>query len=178
MTASTSPSAQHKEKAAQVRAVAIALVTVSDTRTSETDKNGEYLRGQLEELGHRLVEYRIIPDEKSEIEKALTDLIGENCDILIFNGGTGIGPRDVTIDIVEKKFEKHLPGFGEIFRMLSYEQIGSAAILSRAAAGYLGSTAVFCLPGSSKAVQLGWEKLIAPELRHLAWEQKRSNRLP
>jgi len=172
-----SSSFEHKAKASEIESVRIALVTVSDTRTEETDKNGLYLKGKIERLGHTLVDYRIIPDEPKDVEKAIAELTGGECDILLFNGGTGIGPRDTTIDIVGKKLEKEMPGFGEIFRMLSYDQVGSSAILSRALAGLIGTTCVFCLPGSSKAVELGWEKLIEPELKHLVWEQKRSNRL-
>ncbi len=173
-----SSSQEHKQNASEIGPVRIALVTVSDTRTETTDKNGQYLIAEIERLGHLLSDYRIVHDEPDEIEEILADLAGMDSEILIFNGGTGIGPRDTTIDIVEKKLEKKMPGFGELFRLLSYEQIGSAAMLSRASAGLIGKTTVFCLPGSSKAVQLGWEKLIEPELKHLVWEQNRSKRLP
>ncbi len=175
---SPSPSEEHKEKASEIRSVRLSLVTVSDTRTVETDKNGHFLKSEIDRLGHTLTHYRIIPDEPADVERAIRDLVTDECDILLFNGGTGIGPRDTTIDIVEKKLEKEMPGFGELFRMLSYKQIGSAAMLSRALAGLIGKTAVFCLPGSSKAVELGWNALIEPELKHLVWERKRSKQLP
>lgn len=174
-----SPSSEeHKRRAGEIGPVRISLVTVSDTRTEETDENGRYLKGEIADKGHTLLDYRIIPDEAAEVDRLIEELVHADCDVLIFNGGTGIGPRDVTIDGVEKRFEKRMPGFGEIFRMLSYEQVGSAAMLSRAAAGIIGRTTVICLPGSRKAVELGWTRLIEPELRHLVWEQNRSKQLP
>ena len=165
----TPSSVEHKTKAEAEGAIAIALITVSDTRTPGTDKNGSYLRGQIEAAGHEVVGYRIIKDEPAQVEDALDEFAAGEARIIIFNGGTGIAPRDTTYDALSRKLEKTLPGFGEIFRMLSYEEIGAAAMLSRATAGVYQNTVVFSTPGSSGAVRLAWEKLILPELQHVAW---------
>jgi len=166
-----SSSQQHRETAAdQINVVPFAIVTVSDTRTPETDTNGQYLRVQIEELGHPIVGYRIIKDEPDQVLAALDDFATTEARLILFNGGTGIAPRDTTYDVLSRKLEKTLPGFGEIFRMLSYEQVGAAAMLSRATAGVYKNTLIFSTPGSNAAVRLAWEKLIQPELHHLAWE--------
>jgi len=147
--------------------VKFALVTVSDTRVKESDENGAYLRGQIEKEGHLVDAYFIVRDEKVEIEKILGS-ISEDVEIIVFNGGTGIAPRDVTVDLLEKKFEKTLPGFGELFRSLSYSEIGAASVFSRAAAGILRSWLVISLPGSPSAVRLAWEKIIQTQIQHFA----------
>ena len=163
----------HKTIAAAQGAIPVALVTVSDSRTEATDTNKQYLEAALEAAGHRLVAYRLIKDEPDQVVAVLDALAHGEARIILFNGGTGISRRDTTIDVLSTKLEKHLVGFGELFRMLSYEQIGSAAMFSRATAGtYLGKV-VISTPGSPAAVQLAWEKLIAPELQHLAWEVAR-----
>jgi len=166
-------SAQHHELAAAQGAVPIAIVTVSDTRTPETDQNGPYLRGAIGDAGHRVVGYRLIKDEPDQVGAVLDELAAGEARVILFNGGTGIAPRDTTYDALSRKLEKTLPGFGELFRMLSYEQVGAAAMLSRATAGVYRGKVVFSTPGSSAAVRLAWEKLIAPELQHLAWEVAR-----
>ncbi len=161
---------QHKEKAGKIGPIRIAIVTVSDSRTVDTDKNGAYLKEEAAALGHLIVDYRVIPDEPADVERSLEELGGSEAQLIFINGGTGISPRDTTIDVVVRKLEKELPGFGEIFRMLSYEEIGSAAIISRAAAGVYRGKMVVSTPGSPAAVRLAWEKLVAPELTHLVWE--------
>lgn len=165
-----SPSAEHKKKAAARGPVIVAIVTVSDTRTPETDVNAQYLREAIEAAGHVVDSRRIVRDEPAEVEAALEELAAGPAQVILFNGGTGISKRDRTYDVLSRKLEKTLPGFGEIFRMLSYEQIGSAAIMSRATAGVYKAKIVVSTPGSPKAVRLAWEKLIGPELEHLAWE--------
>ncbi len=167
----TSKSAsEHKTRAAERGPVALAIVTVSDTRTEETDVNARYLREQIEALGHRVVAYHLIKDEPEQVEKILESCADSDAQVLLFNGGTGISRRDRTFDVLERKLEKPLPGFGEIFRMLSYDQVGAAAMMSRATAGVYRDTVVISTPGSPAAVKLAWEKLIASELSHLAWE--------
>lgn len=149
------------------------VVTVSDTRTPETDVNGNYLSRELVTAGHKVHSQRIIRDEPAEIEAALDEAVTSNVQAVIFNGGTGVSRRDTTFDVLERKLERVLPGFGEIFRMLSYEQVGAAAMMSRATAGVYNGKAVISTPGSPEAVRLAWERLIAPELKHLAWEVAR-----
>ncbi|MDX9865446.1 MAG: molybdenum cofactor biosynthesis protein B [Anaerolineaceae bacterium] len=163
-------SAQHKHLADDGQPVRIALVTVSDSRTPETDKNYHYFQAQAEGGMFSLVDYRIIKDEPDQVAAALEELSAGEAQLLFFNGGTGISKRDRTYDVLAKHLEKTLPGFGEIFRMLSYEQVGSAAMFSRATAGVYQGKVVVSTPGSPAAVQLAWEKLIAPEMKHLVWE--------
>jgi molybdenum cofactor biosynthesis protein B len=168
-TDNTESSAAHKTEAATQGPITIAIVTVSDTRTPETDKNGAYLKAEIAAAGHHLGGYTIVKDEPEQVLAALEALVADQATVILFNGGTGIAPRDTTYDALSGKLEKTLPGFGELFRMLSYEEISSAAMLSRATAGVYGKTVVFSMPGSSGAVRLAWQKLIAPELQHLAW---------
>ncbi len=162
--------ADHHERAGD-RPVTLGIVTVSDSRRPETDRNGAWLRERLEALGHRVGAYRLIRDEPDQVAAALQELAAMPAiQIIVFNGGTGISPRDTTFDVLSRHLEKTLPGFGELFRMLSYEDIGPAAMFSRASAGVYCRTLVVSLPGSGGAVRLACEKLLFPELNHLAWE--------
>ena len=167
---SSASTEQHREAAAEQGPVEVAIVTVSDTRTPETDKNAVYLREQLTNDGNSVAAYRIIKDEPVQVEAVLDEMAGTDARVILFNGGTGIAPRDTTFDVLSRKLEKTLPGFGELFRVFSYDQVGAAAILSRATAGVYRGKVIVSTPGSSAAVQLAWEKLIGPELQHLAWE--------
>lgn len=169
----SSSSDQHRAAATQQGQVPLAIVTVSDTRTPESDVNGAYLREQIAAAGHRVVAYRIVKDEVDQVLEVLDELAAGEARVILYNGGTGISPRDCTYDALSPKLEKVLPGFGELFRMLSYQQVGAAAMLSRATAGVYRNTIIVSTPGSPAAVQLAWEKLIAPELTHLAWEALR-----
>tara|TARA_B100001123_G_C15345638_1_gene1036979 strand:+ start:19658 stop:20173 length:516 start_codon:yes stop_codon:yes gene_type:complete len=164
---------EHKEKASRRGPVNVAVVTVSDTRTRETDKSGNYLCHQIKSNGHLLHSAIILADEANEIEAALDTLASSEVQVVLFNGGTGISTRDTTFDVLSRKLEKTLPGFGEIFRSLSYEEIGTSAIMSRATAGLYNGTVVVSMPGSPAAVRLAWEQLLSPELEHLAWEATR-----
>lgn len=153
--------------------VTCAVITVSDTRSPETDTSGQLIKQLLQNAGHAIGEYAILKDEPTQI-RALLATLGQRPDLdaLIFNGGTGIAPRDTTYDALEKELSKTLPGFGELFRFLSYQEIGSRAIASRAVAGVYQSKLVFSVPGSSNAVKLAIEKLILPELVHLVNQVK------
>lgn len=166
-------SGQHRSKAAAVGSVAVAIVTISDSRTPETDPNGKYLREQIGILGHQVLDYRVIPDDPDQLALVLDEIAGSGARLLLLNGGTGVSRRDNTFDVLSRHLEKVIPGFGELFRMLSYEQVGSAAMLSRALAGTYKGLMVFSTPGSPKAVRLAWERLIAPELQHIVWELSR-----
>jgi molybdenum cofactor biosynthesis protein B len=160
----------HRAQSAKQGSVPIAIVTVSDTRTPETDESGRVIRELATAAGHAVVDYRIVKDEPDQVLQALTDFSAGLARIIIFNGGTGIGRRDRTFDVISKALDKTLPGFGEIFRLLSYQEIGAAAMLTRATAGIYGDKVVFSTPGSPHAVRLAMEKLILPEMQHLAWE--------
>lgn len=169
-TAASNSSEQHKAQAAQAGPVALAIVTVSDTRTPETDVNALFLQAQIAALGHYVVAHQIVPDEPERVTAVLHQLTQTEARLILFNGGTGIAPRDTTFDALDALLEKRLPGFGELFRMLSWQEVGAAAMLSRATAGVFQNRVIISTPGSPNAVRLAWEKLIAPELAHLAWE--------
>ena len=170
MSTTSTSTQQHREMATEEGPVAVAIVTVSDTRTPETDKNAAFLREQLAAEGNSIAAYQIIKDEPDQVAAVLDKMAESDAQVILFNGGTGIAPRDTTFDILSRKLEKTLPGFGELFRMFSYDQVGAAAMLSRATAGVYRGKVVISTPGSTAAVQLAWEKLIGPELQHLAWE--------
>lgn len=162
--------ADHRQQAAGQGSVPLAIVTVSDTRTPETDVSGNLIRQLAEAAGHTVIAHRIVRDEPEQVSAALSELAGSAARLIIFNGGTGISRRDRTYDVISRALEKPLPGFGELFRMLSYQEVGAAAMLSRATAGVYGDKVVFSTPGSPNAVRLALEKLILPEIQHLAWE--------
>jgi molybdopterin adenylyltransferase len=149
-------------------AVNCAVITVSDTRTPETDRSGQIIQQLLQNAGHHVSTYTIVKDEPVAIQDLLEYLEHQlELEAIIFSGGTGIAPRDTTYDIVSNWLTKTIPGFGEIFRYLSYQEIGSRAMSSRATAGVKNQKLVFSLPGSTNAVELAISKLILPELNHL-----------
>ena len=152
------------------------VATISDTRTTDTDKSGQLIKQLLEREQHEVVGHQIIKDDKVLIGQMI-DKINERTDVevILLTGGTGISMRDVTIEVVENKLTKTIPGFGELFRMLSYtEDIGSAAMMSRAVAGVLSNgQLIFSMPGSSGAVKLAMNKLILPEVSHMMYELRK-----
>ena len=156
--------AHHKHDA---HAIGCAVITVSDTRTPADDRSGQRIRELLQAAGHRIEHYEILRDEPALIAAAIGRLPAA-AEAIILNGGTGLARRDTTYEAVSRLFEKEITGFGELFRMLSYEQIGAAAMLSRASAGVIAQRIVFSLPGSTAAVELAMTKLIVPQLGHLA----------
>ncbi|WP_068496271.1 MogA/MoaB family molybdenum cofactor biosynthesis protein [Paenibacillus kribbensis] len=161
---------EHRREAPQ--RVSCMVITVSDTRTEETDTGGRLLIDLLETDGYEVVRYVIVKDDYEGIRQLVSEAV-EQVDIeaVLLTGGTGISPRDTTYEAISSLLDKELPGFGEIFRYLSFaEDIGSAAILSRAVAGTIGQTAVFSMPGSRGAVRLAMERIIVPELRHVMRE--------
>lgn len=152
-----------------------AVITVSDTRTPESDRSGSLIKQLLLDASHSVGAYTIVKDEPAQIREQMAVLGKElNLDTVIFNGGTGIAPRDTTYDAIEDLLEKTLPGFGELFRWLSYQEIGSRAIASRAIAGVYQSKLIFSLPGSTNAVKLAMEQLILPELTHLVSQLRKT----
>lgn len=161
--------AEHRASAST--SVGCVIVTVSDTRNAETDTSGRIMRERLVAAGHRVVGYEIVRDEPDQINRVLDEWSArDDCQALLFNGGTGIARRDTTFDVISARLDKTLPGFGELFRMLSFGEIGAAAMLSRATAGVFNGRLVFSTPGSSNAVALAMDKLIAGELAHLVFE--------
>lgn len=150
------------------------MITVSDTRTLENDAGGQGVVDRLLAAGHAVIAREIIPDEPARMRPLLDALAGRaDLDAILMTGGTGITSRDQTFETVSSLLNKPLPGYGELFRMLSYQQIGPAAILSRAVGGLLRGTVVLTMPGSPAAVELAMEKIILPELGHLVREARR-----
>ena len=193
-------SEEHKEQAAGYRAHCAGL-TVSDTRTKETDKSGHLIQKLLREAGHEVCDYQLVKDNPSEIEEQILEWLSsskmpkfsmeldengnhggvrrdqqQKINVIVTTGGTGVSRRDKTVEVVGRMLDKELEGFGELFRMLSYQEIGSAAMLSRAVAGLASSggheTFIFAVPGSANAAKLAMERLIVPELPHLLWERR------
>lgn len=145
-----------------------AIITLSDTRTVANDHSGQLIQQCLIEAGHQVVFYALLPDEPGRLVQQLRDLVQQpDLDVVITNGGTGVASRDSTYDAIVPLLDKTLPGFGELFRWLSYQEIGSRAMASRAIAGTYRGKLVFVLPGSSSAVRLAMRSLILPELVHL-----------
>jgi molybdenum cofactor biosynthesis protein B len=161
--------AHRKDAPASVRC---AVVTISDTRTSQTDSSGDAIAQALTDAGHTVVRREIVRDDPHAVRQ-LVGTAAADAPVVITTGGTGITSRDSTYEAIVSLLDKRLDGFGELFRMLSYDDVGSAAMLSRACAGTVGHTAVFALPGSERAVRLAMEKLILPELGHVVRELNR-----
>lgn len=159
----------HEHKIAAPRSVTVGVITVSTTRTLATDQSGHWIREQAIAEGHSVVLHRLVTDEAAAIQTAVQEAIRETSpQVLILNGGTGISPTDVTIETLRPIFTKEMTAFGALFSQLSYRQIGSAAIMSRATAGVIDQTVVICLPGSLNACRMAWQEMISPEIRHLA----------
>jgi molybdenum cofactor biosynthesis protein B len=167
----TSGRSSHQD--AGPKSVVVALVTISDTRTFENDTSGQYLEQVLQEAGHKVLERLMIKDDVEQIRSSLTRLLASEAQVVITSGGTGITGRDNTIPIVESLIVKPMPGFGELFRMVSYQEVGAAAMLSRAVGGLANGALIFALPGSSNAAKTAWEKLLKDELGHVVFEMLR-----
>ncbi len=161
----------HRHRRRAPGSLAIGVITVSDTRTLDDDTGGALVVRLLEEAGHRVAGREIVPDDVDAIRSALEGLLARpETRAVVLTGGTGVAPRDVTPEAITPLLDRALPGFGELFRMLSFEEIGPAAMLSRATAGLIGERVVFALPGSRGALRTALEKLILPELGHLVGE--------
>ena len=161
----------HEHKVDAPKSIGCMVITCSDTRTAETDTSGFRIMHMLKDSGHEVVAYHLVKDEPSKIKaKIKTAVANKKIQAIIINGGTGISRRDSTFEAVDAMLEKRLDGFGEVFRYLTYQEIGSPAILSRATAGIIKGRVLFSTPGSENAVRLAMEKLILPELGHLVKE--------
>jgi molybdenum cofactor biosynthesis protein B len=166
------PHEEHRKVAPRV--VQCAVVTVSDTRTPETDYGGRTVAYTLVDAGHRVVRRWIVRDEPDEIRDALAEGIDDKeIEAIFFTGGTGIAKRDVTYEVVEAALEKTIPGFGELFRYLSFKEIGPSAMMSRAIAGTAGGKLIVSLPGSMDACHLAMQKLLIPEIGHMVQQLKK-----
>ncbi|MFQ5657623.1 MAG: molybdenum cofactor biosynthesis protein B [Candidatus Methylomirabilales bacterium] len=164
---------EHKRAAEKIGQISFAVITVSDSRSEAEDESGKYIQNRMREAGHRLVAYRVLKNDLGAIQHEVMQLVEAKVECVVTTGGTGLGRRDVTIEGVLPLLDKSLGGFGEIFRYLSFQEVESAALMSRAMAGTSRGTLIFCLPGSIKAVKLALERLILPELKHLIRELHR-----
>lgn len=157
-----------KHKANAPKKVMIGIISVSSTRSLSDDKSGQWISKRAKKEGHEVVLHRVIPDETGAITQTVHEMASDhNAQVVLLTGGTGISNKDVTIEAVHPLFTKELTAFGPLFAQLSFEQIDSAALLSRATAGMIGETILFCMPGSLKACKLACKALIFPELGHL-----------
>jgi len=163
---------EHKEKAP--RSVSCAVLTISDSRTEQDDDSGRLIRQKLTENGHQVVFYAILKDEADSIKNKIYELLSqEELQVIITNGGTGASHRDITVETISPILEKKLDGFGELFRFLTYQEIGTASIMSRAIGGVARGKVILCLPGSPGAAKLAMDKIILPELGHMVREATR-----
>ncbi len=164
----------HEHRHLSPKNVGCAVVTISDSRSEEEDESGQLIQRRLRDHGHIVADYRLLKNDAAAIRATITELVGrDDVQVIITSGGTGISQRDVTVDTVEPMLEKKLDGFGELFRQLTHQEIGTGSILSRATGGVIGGTVVLSIPGSAGAVRLAMDKVILPELGHLVREATR-----
>jgi molybdopterin adenylyltransferase len=160
----------HRKAAPAAAEIRVAVITVSDTRTLQSDESGSLVEALITKAGHQLTRRDLVRDEPAQIAARVRELADRReVDAILLTGGTGVAARDGTVEALTPLFDRRLDGFGELFRMLSFAEVGAAAMLSRATAGVYRGRVVFSLPGSPAAVRLAWEKLIAPEIEHVAW---------
>ena len=164
---------EQRAQAELSQSIRCGVITISDTRTPATDTSGAAIRALLEAAGHTVTRYQLVKDEPDQIAALVGELSSSGCQVILTNGGTGIARRDSTFEAIDALMEKRLPGFGELFRMLSWAEIGSGAMLSRAVGGVAGEKLIFAMPGSPHAVELAMTRLILPELRHLLFELRK-----
>ena len=177
--AATPPSPAHRHRRAAPAVLRAAILTVSDSRTAATDVSGDLLAEGLQAAGHEVTRRDLLPDEPEQVRAWLAATAARpDVDLVLINGGTGISRRDRTYEAVSALLQRTLPGFGELVRMLSFEEIGAAAMASRAVAGTIGDTVIFCTPGSPAAVKLAFERLILPEAGHLVGELRKDESRP
>ncbi len=163
---------EHKKEAPQ--SAGVALLTVSDSRTEETDESGKLLRQKLVEAGHRIIAYTLLKNDAAAVRETIEELLDEEeVQVIVTGGGTGLSHRDITVETVSAMLEKRLDGFGELFRSLSYQEIGTSCIMSRSVAGVIKGKVIICIPGSLGAARLAVEKIILPEIGHMIREASR-----
>jgi molybdenum cofactor biosynthesis protein B len=163
-----------EHRAASPQSVTCAVLTISDSRTEQDDESGKLYKEQLSQNGHKILAYALLKNDAAAIRQKITELLKQNgLQVIITSGGTGVSHRDVTVETVSAMLEKKLDGFGELFRSLSYQEIGTSSILSRAVAGVIQGKVILSLPGSLGATKLAIEKIILPEIGHMVREATR-----
>jgi molybdenum cofactor biosynthesis protein B len=161
-------------KAEAPKSVTCAVITISDSRTEDTDESGRYLTAALKENGHSVIRYRLLKNDTAAIENTISEFVVDSAlQVIVTSGGTGLSRRDITVETITPLLDKQMPGFGELFRLLTWESIGTPSIMSRALGGVINGKVILCLPGSLNAVKLAIEKIILPEIGHLAREAGR-----
>ncbi len=161
-------------KAEAPKFVTCAVITISDSRTEDTDESGRYITSALKENGHTVSRYRLLKNDSTSIKNTIAEFIADGAlQVIVTSGGTGLSRRDITVETVEPLLDTQMPGFGELFRLLTWESIGTPSIMSRALGGVINGKVILCLPGSLNAVKLAVEKIILPEIGHLAREAGR-----
>ena len=164
----------HEHKRLENKAVGCAVLVTSDSRTEETDESGKLIKQRLQDKGHKVVYYTILKNDAAILKNKIVELIQqEEVQVIITSGGTGLSHKDVTVDTVQAMLEKQLDGFGELFRQLTYQELGTASIMSRATAGVMRGKIIICFPGSLGAATLAMDKIILPEIGHLVREATR-----
>jgi molybdenum cofactor biosynthesis protein B len=164
----------HEHKRLENKAVGCAVLVTSDSRTEETDESGKLIKQRLQDKGHKVVYYTILKNDAAILKNKIVELIQqEEVQVIITSGGTGLSHKDVTVDTVQAILEKSLDGFGELFRQLTYQELGTASIMSRATAGVIRGKIIICFPGSLGAATLAMDKIILPEIGHLVREATR-----
>lgn len=164
----------HEHKRLENKAVGCAVLVTSDSRTEETDESGKLIKQRLQDKGHKVVYYTILKNDAAILKNKIVELIQqEEVQVIITSGGTGLSHKDVTVDTVQAMLEKQLDGFGELFRQLTYQELGTASIMSRATAGVINGKIIICFPGSMGAATLAMDKIILPEIGHLVREATR-----
>jgi len=164
----------HEHKRLENKAVGCAVLVTSDSRTEETDESGKLIKQRLQDKGHKVVYYTILKNDAAILKNKIVELIQqEEVQVIITSGGTGLSHKDVTVDTVQAMLEKQLDGFGELFRQLTYQELGTASIMSRATAGVIRGKIIICFPGSLGAATLAMDKIILPEIGHLVREATR-----
>lgn len=167
---------EHRRESEKIGRVRFSIITISDRRSLNEDETGAFIRELLDKEKFEVIHHIIVRNSIEEIKRELMKVVNSDTDVIVTCGGTGVSKRDLTVEAIEPLLEKRLEGFGDIFRMLSYSRIGSAAIMTRATAGIIRDKVIFCLPGSPDAVEMAMKEIIIREVKHLIWEMRKDKR--
>ncbi len=167
---------EHRRESEKIVDVKFSILTISDKRSVESDETGKFIKEFLAKYNFNVIHHSVVRNRIDDIRREIMRVVLSETDVIVTTGGTGVSKRDLTIEAVEGLFEKKIEGFGEIFRMISFHRIGSAAMMTRATAGIIKDKVVFCLPGSPDAVEMAMKEIIIREIKHLVWEMRKDKR--